>query len=139
MYVLNELNNTVSVLKKGINGSWYFMQHVGTLPKDFTAFNTSAAIVVSSDGRFLYTSNRGHNSIAVFKITAETGQLTLIEHVATSGKTPRNFVLTPNENFLVVANQDSNSLVSFKRNPDTGKLEYSHKIKAPSPVCIVFL
>ena len=138
LYVVNELNGTVTLVEKTIAGTYQKKGSVSTLPVDYNKPNSCADIHISSDGKFLYVSNRGHNSIAIFKVSSDDGALTLVAHEATRGDGPRNFSLTPDENFLLVANQHSNNIISFKRNTATGLLEYVDEIKAPTPVCILF-
>ena len=138
LYVVNELNGTVSLVEKTIAGTYQKKGSVSTLPVDYNKPNSCADIHISSDGKFLYASNRGHNSIAIFKVSSDDGSLALVAHEATRGDGPRNFSLTPDEKFLLVANQHSNNIISFKRNAATGLLEYVDEIKAPTPVCILF-
>jgi 6-phosphogluconolactonase len=138
LYVLNELDNTISLVQKSETGDYQIKQTITTLPENFTEFSKSADIHISSDGKFVYSSNRGHDSIAIFAVNATNGNLTLLAFESTKGKTPRNFSLSNDENYVIVANQDSNNLVSFKRNNTTGLLTYISEIKAPTPVCIVF-
>ncbi|HEY8187865.1 MAG TPA: lactonase family protein [Pyrinomonadaceae bacterium] len=140
VYVINELHATVSVFARDqLNGNLKEVQTVATLPKDFTAANTSADIHVSPDGRFLYCSNRGHDSIAAFKIDPRNGELTFIAHESTGGKTPRNFAIDPTGSFLLVANQDSDNIVTFRRDQKTGRLNNTGKVaEVPSPVCLKF-
>lgn len=137
IYVLNELNNTVSlVLEK--EGIYQIKETISTLPNSFSDYSKAADIHISKDGKFLYASNRGHNSLAIYKVNSENGFLQLIDFENVKGVNPRNFAITPDDNFLVVANQDSNNLVSFQRNPKTGKLTFANEIKAPNPVCVLF-
>ncbi|MBR8537699.1 lactonase family protein [Carboxylicivirga sediminis] len=135
MYVINELNSTVTVVGK-VSGSWQVLGSVSTLPADFTGDSYCADIHISGDGRFIYASNRGHNSLAIFKIVGQ--QLELIGHESVRGDWPRNFALTPDGELLVVANQRSNNLVAFKRNRETGLLSYVSEQKAEMPVCVLF-
>lgn len=137
MYVLNELNNTVSLLKKK-NGSYQIEQTITSLPIDFNEYSKAADIHISEDGKFLYASNRGHNSIIIFRVNVDNGNLEIVDFQSVLGKNPRNFSISPNNKFIVVANQDSNTLISFKRNNVNGKLEFIDKIEAFSPVCILF-
>lgn len=137
MYVLNELNNTVSLVKEKGN-NYVVAISISTLPEDFTAFSKAADIHISKDGKFLYASNRGHNSIVIYKINPQNGHLKLVGFQSVLGETPRNFSLSPNNNYLLVANQNSNTLVSFRRNETSGGLTFIHKIAAPTPVCLVF-
>lgn len=136
IYVVNELNGTVSWIIKQ-QGNYKLAESVSTLPQNFNAPNTSADIHLSPDGQYLYVSNRGHNSLAIFKINSD-GILQLIGHESTHGDGPRNFAITSDGNFIVVANQYTQNLVSFKRNLKTGQLTYLSQIKAPTPVCILF-
>ena len=136
MYVLNELNNTVALLKKR-NEVYEIAQTISTLPSDFEKYSKAADIHISNDGKFLYASNRGHNSIVIYSVQ-ENGKLKLVDFQEVLGENPRNFSLALNDNFLVVANQDSNMIISFKRNTTNGKLEVVDKIKSYSPVCLLF-
>jgi 6-phosphogluconolactonase len=139
IFVLNELDSTVTALAHDqINGSLQELQTLSSLPADFTAKNSAADIHVSSDGRFLYSSNRGHDSIAIFTIDAK-GNLSAIGHEPTKGSTPRNFAIDPTGTFLVAANQKSDSMVVFKRDQKTGLLSPTgHVAYVPSPVCLKF-
>jgi 6-phosphogluconolactonase len=139
-YVINEMHATITAFAHDqITGNLREVQTVPTLPKDFTGENTSADIHVSPDGRFLYCSNRGHDSIAAFKINPLNGKLTFIAHESTGGKTPRNFAIDPTGAFLLVANQHSDNIVTFRRDRKTGRLSATgHVIEVPSPVCLKF-
>jgi 6-phosphogluconolactonase len=139
IYVVNELSSSVSLLKKDPGGdTFYIEQTVSTLPRAFSSPNTCADIHISQDGKFLYASNRGHNSISIFSADPETGTLEAVGHEPTRGETPRNFSLSPDGAFLLVANQTTDNLVSFRRNKETGLLTFQDEIMAPTPVCIVF-
>lgn len=137
IYVLNELNNTISLVEK-MRNSYKISATVSMIPKDYTAYTKGADIHVSNDGNFLYASNRGHNSIAIFKINYSNGTLALVGFESVKGETPRNFSLTPDNKFLIVANQDSNNIVSFQRDSKTGKLTFVSEISSPNPVCVLF-
>jgi 6-phosphogluconolactonase len=137
IYVLNELNNTVSLVKEKEN-NYYVDFSIPTLPKDFTAFSKAADIHISKDGKFLYASNRGHESIVIYKVHPTNGTLTNLGYEPVLGKHPRNFSLSPDEKYLLVANQDTNNIISFKRNAETGKLTFVSEVGAPMPVCILF-
>lgn len=139
LYVLNELNSTVTLLQKDVKGLYQIKQSFSTLPEGYSEPNTAADIHISSDGKFVYVSNRGHDSIAVFQVSFQEGALKLMGHKSTGGKGPRNFAFSPDQNYLVVANQYSDNIVSLKRDNGTGMLKYKNQIKAPSPVCIEFL
>ncbi len=138
IYVLNELNNTVVLVQKSENGKYIKNIPISTLPTGYTGTNTGADIHISSDGKFVYTSNRGHNSIAIFNVNAGDGSLTFIGYEPTLGNGPRNFSFSPDDNYLLVANQHTNNIVSFKRDKITGLLTYMSQIEAPTPVCILF-
>jgi 6-phosphogluconolactonase len=136
IYVLNELDNTVAQIGKE-NERYSVKTVTSILPEDFDAFSKAADIHISKDGKFIYASNRGHDSIAILEVT-EDGSLTLIANEPTKGKDPRNFQLTPDEKFVIVANQNSNNLVSYTRDPESGLMTYASEITAPTPVCILF-
>ena len=139
IYVVNELSSSVSLIREASkNQELEIAQTLTTLPSDFSGENTCADIHISPDGKFLYASNRGHNSIAVFAVDPQTGDLSVLGHEPTRGETPRNFNLTPDGKFLLVANQTTDNLVSFRRDKDTGLLTFQDEIEAPTPVCILF-
>ena len=139
-YVINELHATVTAFAHDrAQGNLKEVQTVATLPTDFTGANTSADIHVSPDGRFLYCSNRGHDSIACFKLDPRNGKLAFSAHESTGGKTPRNFAIDPTGAFLLVANQNSDNIVTFRRDGKTGRLSATgHLAEVPSPVCLKF-
>nr|MBD3621685.1 lactonase family protein [Sunxiuqinia sp.] len=138
IYVMNELNSQVSVLKK--QGEQFdLLESVSTLPIDFEGDNSGADIHVSADGRFVYSSNRGHNSIAVFSRDAN-GSIHLIETVPVEGEWPRNFSISPGGNYLLVANQHSNNITVFEIDSEAGILSYTGtSMEVPDPVCLRFL
>jgi 6-phosphogluconolactonase len=135
------LNNTIAAFDyDAAHGALKESQTISTLPDKFTATNTAAEIAIHPSGKFLYGSNRGHDSIAVYAVDENTGQLTLVEHQPTLGKTPRSFGIDPSGNFLLVANQGSDTLVVFRIDPKTGRLgATSQTLEAPTPVCVTFL
>lgn len=137
-YVMNELDATVTAFTcDSAKGTLKEAQTVPTLPEGFSEMNTSADIHVSPFGKFLYGSNRGHNSIVVFEIEERTGKLRFIEHTATEGRTPRNFAIDPTGTFLLAANQDSDTIVTFRLDPATGRLKPTDYVtEVPSPVCL---
>jgi 6-phosphogluconolactonase len=139
LYVINELDSTLSVYRyDGERGALDPVQTVSTLPEGFAGENACAHVVVSPDGRFVYGSNRGHDSIAIWAV-GEGGTVTSIGHEPTQGKTPRGSALDPSGEWLVVANQDSDNIVTFRRNRETGKLEATGDVTdSPTPVAIVF-
>jgi 6-phosphogluconolactonase len=141
VYLVNELAATVGVYAYDAERGHLdaLLQTVPMLPKDYTGAKSAAEIVVSPDGKFLYASNRGHDSIAVFAIDAEKGTLTKIDYIATEGKTPRNFALDPTGDFLFAANQDSGNVVLFRRSVFAGKATAAGlTVDVPNPVCVVF-
>jgi 6-phosphogluconolactonase len=141
VYVLNELMSTITTFAYDrARGELEDKGTMSTLPKDFVGDNTTAEIVVHPTGKFLYASNRGHNSIAVFAVDRKTGQLQPRSHASTRGKTPRHFALDPTGSYLLAANQDSDSIGCYRVDPRTGALEpVGGMIEAPRPVCILFL
>ncbi len=137
-YVINELNSTLTAFTyDSAAGKLSELQTIPTLPSRFSEQNSSADVHVLPSGRFLYGSNRGHDSIVVYAIEKSTGALSLVEHVSTGGRTPRNFTIDPSGTFLLAANQNSDSIVSFRIDKVTGKLlPTGHVIEIPSPVCL---
>ena len=137
-YLICELNSTIEVLIYDGVGEFERIQTISTLPEGFNDFNGTAAIRLSKDGKYLYASNRGHDSIVVYTILAD-GSLELLEFVPTNGKTPRDFDLTPDQEFLLVVHQDSDNVTVFKRNSENGRLaELSNDFQVPEAVCIAF-
>jgi len=140
-YVTSELNSTVAAYSYDPEaGKLTEIQIASTLPKDFAGSNDSAEIAVHPTGKFLYVSNRGRDSIAVFAVNAATGTLTPLADIATNGKTPRHFAIDPTGRFLLVENQESNSIVTFRINLSTGGLTLTGQtVEVPSPVDLAFL
>lgn len=139
-YVINELNATVNAFKYDAqSGGLEAIQSIGTLPDNYDGFNACADIHISPDGQFLYGSNRGHDSIVIYRINQKNGQLTLVGHEPTQGQFPRNFSLTPNGEFLFVANQNSDNIVIFRVNKKDGTLVLVQEAPCPTPVCLKFL
>jgi len=140
-YLLTELRSEVVVLDyHSEDGSFTIKQYISALPDDFDEVNDASAIHISSDGKFLYTGNRGHNSIAVFSVNEANGELTFVEHTPTGGEWPRDFVLDPSERFIVAANQHTGNLVLFARDQQTGKLtQLESEVDVPETVCVKFL
>jgi 6-phosphogluconolactonase len=138
-YGLNEMKSSVTAFQYDTKrGALTLIQTISTLPKDFTGEDNSAEIEVDAKGRFVYASNRGHDSIAVFAI-GKDGKLTLVENVLTKGKTPRSFKIDPTGGYLLAANQDTSNIFVFRIDPKTGKLTDTGKsIDSPIPVCIQF-
>jgi len=140
-YVINEITLTVTAFAwdEG-KGKLSELQTITTLPVERGKGMSTAEVQVHPSGKFLYGSNRGHNTIAVFSIDQKTGKLKAVQHQSTLGKTPRNFGLDPTGKFLVAANQSSGDIFTFRINQDTGELKPTgHSVEIPMPVCVKFL
>jgi 6-phosphogluconolactonase len=140
-YVINELHGTITAFAyEPASGTLTETQTITTLPDDFAGRSSCAEVRVHPSGRFLYGSNRGHDSIAVYRIDRAKGTLTFVEHERTDIKTPRNFNIDPTGKFCLVANQGGNSVVVLRIDQKTGALEPTgNKISVGKPVCIRFL
>jgi 6-phosphogluconolactonase len=140
LYLVNELNSTIATLAfDPATGTPRVLQVISTLPDGFHGENTCADVQLSPSGDFLYASNRGHDSIAIFAVDQHSGLLREIDHVPTEGRTPRGFGIDPSGEFLLVANQDSDSIVTFRVDALTGMLiPTGHVIQVPTPVCVTF-
>lgn len=140
LYSINELDSTLSVLIfDQQTGKLTELQTVDTLPADYNKPNTTAEVVVHPNGRFVYCSNRGHDSTAVFAINQQTGQLTKVQIEPTQGGHPRFIGIEPSGHYLIAANRDANNLVSFRIDQETGKLKPTgHQVNIRQPVCVVF-
>jgi len=140
-YVINELDCTVTAFAyESASGALTEIQTITTVADGFDGSNTCAEVRVHPSGKFLYGSNRGHDSIVVYRVDQSNGTLTFVEHETADIKTPRNFNIDPTGKFCLVANQDKDSVVVFRINQETGTLEPTgHKISIAKPVCIRFL
>jgi 6-phosphogluconolactonase len=140
LYVINELDSSLTTFKYDpAKGTLPAFETVSTLPRDFTGTSYCADVHVSKSGRFLYGSNRGHNSIVVFAIDPRTARLSLVEHVSTEGNWPRNFTIDPTGRFMLVANQRSDNVVVFRIDAQTGHLTPAgQQAEIPVPVCLQF-
>lgn len=140
-YVMTELSSEVIVLRyNGEDGSFHELQYISTIPADFTENNQGSAIHLSGDGKFIYAGNRGHNSIACFRVNDEGDEVELLSYTSTEGDWPRDFALDPSEEFLVASNQNSSNLALFSRNRESGELDLLQSdISVPDPVCVKFL
>ena len=140
LYVITECSSQIYVLDYDAQrGTLAPRQTLSTVPEGYAGFSAGADIHLSPDGRFLYASIRGQDTVAVYAIDDETGQLTFIAAESTQGKTPRNFAIDPTGQYLLAANQDSDTVVVFRIDQDNGRLMptgESHSI--PSPVCLRF-
>ncbi|MDB4293308.1 lactonase family protein [Maribacter sp.] len=139
LYVISELNSTITVFKKNGEALYEPIMTHSTLAADFKGASFCADIHLSADGKFLYGSNRGENTIVVFAVHPETGDLALVERTAVQGDWPRNFNLDPTEKFLLVANQKSNNITVFSRDTEKGTLTFLNETALPSPVCLEFM
>ena len=142
-YVLNELDLSVTVFDYDAKaGTMTPKQTIPTVSKEQLAkekFKSASEIRVHPNGRFVYSANRGHDTITAFRVNQDTGQLAVIERENVRGATPRNFNLDPSGHWLLAAGQDSHTLASFEVNQDTGELTYNRSnVFAPSAICVLF-
>jgi 6-phosphogluconolactonase len=139
-YVINELDSSMTVFAYAAKtGSLTELQTLSTLPEGYSDPNAAAEVCVHPSGQYVYGSNRGHDSLVVYKVDDATGKLTLVEHTPTQGKAPRNFAISPTGTWLLAGNQNSNTVTSFQLDPGTGRLTYLDKsIEPPQPVCLKF-
>ncbi len=136
LYLINELNSTVDVFAyQPENGSLTPLQSITTLPEEYKGANACADIHLSPDGAFLYASNRGHNSLAIYQV-GEGGRLSPRGFTPTGGDFPRNFMITPDGQWLYAANQNSDNIVVFERDSTDGSLEQTKAYECPTPVCL---
>ena len=140
-YAVDELHSTIIALAYDPSrGTLRKLATVSTRPKGFTGSNYPAEIQVHPNGNFLFASNRGHDSIAVFSIDSDTGTLTLVDYFPTQGKTPRTFAIDPTGKLLFVANQDTNNIVVFHIDSTNGRLTPTDRtLSVPAPVCLKFM
>lgn len=141
VYVINEMGNTITLFHHDANsGALSPVQTISTLPPGYDGTSHTAEIAISSDGRFVYGSNRGHDSIAVYKVVGTNGELELLEIEPTQGSSPRNFVIDPSGKFLLAGLQNSDVINIFRIDPVTGELDPTeHSLKVGNPVCMRFL
>ena len=139
LYSMNELNSSISVFKVDRNGGLENVQNISTLPESYLQSNSGADIHLHPSGKFLYASNRGHNSIAIFRIE-ETGKLVYVDNVPVAGKTPRNFAISPYGKYLYAASQDTGNITSYRIDDKNGKLKPIEPVfEIETPVCVEFL
>jgi 6-phosphogluconolactonase len=140
-YLINEMGSTITVFHfGGKHGSFSETQTISTLPKDFSGSSSGAEVTVHPNGRFVYGSNRGHDSIAIFSVDPKTGDLTSVGYQSTQGKTPRHFAIDPSGKWLLAENQDSNNIVIFSIDAKTGFLTPTGEtIELGAPVCLEFM
>lgn len=139
-YLFGELSSDVLALSYDqTSGTLSQIQTISSIPEDHTEFNGGAAIRISPDGKYVYASNRGHDSIVIYSVQ-ENGTLELVDYVPTEGETPRDFNLDPSGEFVVVGHQDTDNLTLFERDATTGKLSLLQKnVYVPEVVCVDFL
>lgn len=138
--VIHELASQLSSCEwNATSGILTEIEHHSTLPSEFSGTSITAEVLVHPNGKFVYGSNRGHDSVAVFRFDEPSGKLTLVGHTSTMGKTPRNFRIDPSGSYLLVENQDSDSIYSFRIDAEKGTLEQAGgPIHVGSPCCIKF-
>ena len=136
-YVVNELDGSINGFTYNPEtGKLEEQQRISTLPASYSDFNACADIHLTPDGRFLYASNRGHNSIAIYQVDASSGLLTLMGHESTRGDFPRNFLIDKSGQYLLAANQNTDNIVVFKIAPQNGLLNYINEVECKTPVCL---
>jgi 6-phosphogluconolactonase len=140
-YVINELDSTLTAFAyDATRGTLAALQTISTLPEDFQGRNTCADVHIAASGKFLYGSNRGHDSIAIFEVDEDTGQLAAIGHESTQGRTPRNFGIDPRGDYVLAANQDTDTIVTFQMDRGTGRLTATgHVTQVSMPVCVAMV
>ena len=140
-YAINELASTITVFQyRAASGTLETVQTITTLPPGFEGKSSTAEIAVSPDGRFVYGSNRGHDSVAVFAVDDGSGRLTPAGHVPTGGRTPRHFAIDESGRLLLAANQGSDTVTVFRLDPDTGlPSAMGEPVRVPKPVCLLMV
>jgi 6-phosphogluconolactonase len=141
LYVINEMKSTITAFAfDAQRGTMTEIHTVSTLPETFSGNSSCAEIAVHSSGKFVYGSNRGHDSIVVFAVDSGSGKLSLVEHQSTQGKTPRHFAIDPGGKWLLAENQNSDSIVVFGIDAKSGRLKATgNRIEVGSPVCVQFV
>ncbi|WP_227009013.1 lactonase family protein [Christiangramia fulva] len=139
-YSVNELNSSVSVFKVLKNGGLELIQNISSLPASYKGKNAPADIHLHPSGRFLYASNRFHDSIVIYAVNQDTGKLSVIDYVPIAGKTPRNFTISPYGKYLYAASQDTGNITIYTINENTGKLTPKSSVfEIKTPVCLEFV
>jgi len=138
-YILNELVSSIDAFAYDpVRGAFIWLQSISTLPRRFTGLNTTAEIRIHPDGNFLYATNRGHNSVAIFEIDANTGTLEVVDWESTRGEWPRGMNIDPTGTFLYVGNQNTDTIAVFRIHRSNGRLQRSALVLTPTPVDIEF-
>jgi 6-phosphogluconolactonase len=140
-YVINELNSTVTAFRyDAAAGALHTIQEITSLPAGFAGENYPAEVVVHRSGKFLYGSNRGHDSIAIFGLDSDTGKLTPTGHQPTGGKNPRNFALDPTGAWMIIGNQSTDNVLIHSVDPERGTLTTKGAaFESPAPICFKFV
>ena len=138
LYVINETGSTIVAFEKDPQGNYQEIQAVKTIDDNYQGGNACADIHLSPDGKFLYGSNRGENTIVIFSVDAGSGKLQLVGRESVQGNWPRNFTIDPTGKYLLVANERSDNITIFERDVQTGTLTYLNETQLPAPVCLVF-
>jgi 6-phosphogluconolactonase len=140
MYVMGEMDSTVTVFANAANETYHSVQKISALPSGFSGNNTAAEIEIHPSGKFLYTSNRGDDSIAVFTVNRATGKLTFLQRISSGGNAPRHFAIDPTGARLLVANEDTGNIIEYRIDPATGRLKPVGEVgKTASAVDLVFM
>lgn len=141
VYLINEMGSRIIGFNwDSTTGALSDFQTISTLPPDFKGANACAELEVHPNGKFLYASNRGHDSLAVFAIDPSTGRLSLVEHTSSRGKTPRNFAFDPSARWILCTNHGSDNAVVFRVDPESGHLTpVGEPVRVPAPFCERFL
>ena len=140
-YAIEEMGSSLTTFSyDAAHGVLKPLETLSTVPKDYKGYNDCAELYIHPNGKFLYGSNRGHNSITVFALDPVKGTPTPIQYQSTEGKTPRGFGIDPTGHYLIAANQDSNTLVMFRIDPNTGRLTPTgENLEVQAPVCVMFM
>lgn len=138
VFVINEINSTLDSYRYDpVRGALAAIETVSTLPADFSGESTAADVHVHPNGKFVYGSNRGHDSIVIYRFTEATERLSYLGHQSTEGSTPRNFTMTSSGSLLLAANQDTDTIVTFQVNPASGRLTLTGTVAStPTPTCV---
>jgi 6-phosphogluconolactonase len=141
VYVINELDSTIAALTfDATSGALSHLQTVPALPSGYSDESHCAGVQLTPDGRYLFGSNRGHDSLVVYAVDEATGRLSFVEHHSCLGKTPRDFAVDPSGRFLLVANQNSDTVAVLQIDPKTGKLsDAGAGAQVGTPMCVKFV
>ena len=138
-YVLDELASSITVFDYDpVRGAFIWVQTISTLPDNFSGTNTTAEIRIHPSGRFLYNTNRGHNTVTMYAVDADTGELSVIGWESTRGQWPRGMNIDPSGTFLYAANQNTDNIAVFRIQPSNGRLKLSTMVTTPTPVDVEF-